>query len=163
MKLKSLSILLLLLSGCKSASELTYKAISKDRAKVAEITRKEWPCVTVKSDTSYRTDTITDIITVQCPDTIAVRIDSFGVYQAVKVPVYIKVPVEGTIQTITVTKTIEDSAKITVLQTHVDKLKKTVSKKSTFVAVGWSIAGVLFLLLVIAIILLLRTIKKVVA
>lgn len=154
MKLKNLSILLLLLTGCKSASELTYKAISKDRAKVAEITRREWPCVTVKADTLYKTDSLYDLIEIQCPDTVAVRVDSFGVYQAVKVPVYIKVPQLVITKTVLVETTIRDMADSTVFQAKIDKLNKQLSKKSKVVVAFMSIAGILFLLLIIVIYLL---------
>ena len=54
-----------LLASCKTAEELTYKAIKKDKAKVAEITRTVFPCIVTASDTINRTDTLYDFIEVQ--------------------------------------------------------------------------------------------------
>ena len=39
------------ITGCRSASELTHKAIAKDAGKVREITRAVWPCITTDSTT----------------------------------------------------------------------------------------------------------------
>lgn len=111
-------LIILFFVSCSSAEKLTYKAMSKDKAKVAEITRKEWPCTTTNIDTAYKIDTLYDLIEVQCPDTIRYIVDSFETVTAVRVPVYIKVPIASPIQTITVTKTIEDSAKIFIINTQ---------------------------------------------
>lgn len=115
--------LLILIASCTTAEKLTYKAIGKDRAKVAEITRKEWPCVTTTADTTYRTDTVTDIITVQCPDTISYRVDSFETVTAVRVPVYVKVPMQREVKNIKVVQKVEDSAKIFAMQDHATRLQ----------------------------------------
>lgn len=123
--MKKLLILIILFTSCNTAEKLTYKAISKDRAKVAEITRKEWPCTTTKADTTYRTDTLYDLIEVQCPDTL-IRVDSFET--AVRVPVYIKVPIQREVRTVTVIKLVEDSAKIFILTANVAALQADVAK-----------------------------------
>jgi hypothetical protein len=123
--MKNLLILIILFTSCNTAEKLTYKAISKDRAKVAEITRKEWPCVVTAADTTYRIDTLYDLIEVQCPDTL-IRVDSFET--AVRVPVYIKVPLAREVRTVTVVKLVEDSAKIFLLTANVAALQANVAK-----------------------------------
>ena len=104
------------LASCKTASELYNKAKDKDIVKVAELARTDFPCTTIKVDSVKTVDTLYKTIDVQCPDTIQYRIDSFETSVAVKVPVYIKVKVpELVTKTITVTKVVEDSAKIFLL------------------------------------------------
>lgn len=151
--------LLLFFVGCKSASQLTYKAIEKDRAKVAEITRKEWPCVTVKADTVYKTDSLYDLIEIQCPDSTVYIIDSFETITAIRVPVKIKVPQLTITKTILVETTIRDKADSTIFQDQVDKLNKKLIKKGKTVVAFASIAGVLLLLLLIVIFLLIKKTK----
>lgn len=117
-------IILIILSSCytqKKAEEQTDKAHDKYPAMVAKKTRSWFPCVKVKADTAYRTDTLYDLVEVRCPDTIAYRVDSFETVTAVKVPVYIKVPIAAPIQTITVTNTVEDSAKIFIMSDQITK------------------------------------------
>lgn len=128
--MKKLLIVLILFSSCyteKKASVSTDKAHDKYPVMVAKKTRDWFPCVKIKADTTIKLDTVYDLIEVQCPDTIKYVVDSFETVTAVKVPVYIKVPIAAPIQTITVVKTIEDSAKIFVLS---DELKQCDNEKN---------------------------------
>jgi hypothetical protein len=99
-----------ILNSCKTAETLYSKAKQKDEAKVADMARKDWPCIVTASDTTYRIDTLVDIVEVLCPDP-AVRVDSFET----SVPVYVKVPVKKAVKTTTVNNNIKDSADIFLL------------------------------------------------
>ena len=77
---------------------------------MAELTRQKLPCIVTANDTISRTDTLYDLIEVQCPDTIAYRTDTFETSYAVRVPVYIKTQVPRIRETITHTIRIKDSA-----------------------------------------------------
>ena len=116
------------LSACTTAEKLTYKAISKDKAKVAEITRAEFPCTTTKADTVISTKD--SLIWIECPDnTVVTAADYTGpdtVTRIIRLPGSVRtvrVPVTLPVKTVTIVQKVEDSAKIYVLQAATLKLQ----------------------------------------
>lgn len=110
---------LILLSSCytaKKAEKQLDKAIAEYPAMAAEKTRDRFPCITTAE--TVRTDTVYELIDVECPpsgiDTFKTVItvpdtvykDRLTILKAGKQTVYIPA------KTVTVTKYIEDSAKI---------------------------------------------------
>ena len=150
------------LGGCTTAEKLTYKAISKDKAKVAEITRAEFPCTTTKADTVISTKD--SLIWVECPDNgngtgedylrdsleweaIKIRINKSQLGMGdtkLQPPLHIvgktvRVPVTLPVKTVTIVQKVEDSAKIYVLQAATlklqadnDKLRGKVHSRNTW-------------------------------
>lgn len=137
-------VLVLLLTGCSTAEKLTHRAVAKDARRVREITRDLWPCITVDRDTVYKVDSVYDIIAVDCPDTIAYRIDTLERNTAVRVPYRVPVVVYKEVPRIRETRTITIRTKDT---THLadnaecEAEVKSVRKwKSTFMwaaLAGW--------------------------
>ena len=132
------------LSACTTAEKLTYKAISKDKAKVAEITRAEFPCTTTKADTVISTKD--SLIWIECPDnTVVTAADYTGpdtVTRFIRLPGSVRtvrVPVTLPVKTVTIVQKVEDSAKIYVLQAATlklqadnDKLRGKVHSRNTW-------------------------------
>lgn len=147
-----LLVILASLGGCTTAEKLTYKAISKDKAKVAEITRAEFPCTTTKADTVISTKD--SLIWIECPDNTVVTaadytgIDFDNIPDSVKAKMAsdtwkigmgdtklpllhivgqpkktVRVPVTLPVKTVTIVQKVEDSAKIYVLQAATLKLQ----------------------------------------
>ena len=116
-------ILILLLSGCYSAEKAVNKALSKDREAVAKITRDAFPCVT--TSTQVQTDTVYELLEVECPElgnpatvTDTLYKDKVTYLKQGRQVVY----VPG--KTVTVTKKVEDSAKIFLAYSERDKAVK---------------------------------------
>lgn len=116
------------LGGCTTAEKLTYKAMAKDKAKVAEITRAEFPCTTTKADTVISTKD--SLIWIECPDnTVVTAADYTGpdtVTRIIRLPGSVRtvrVPVTLPVKTVTIVQKVEDSAKIYVLQAATLKLQ----------------------------------------
>ena len=101
--------LAIFLASCMSAPKHLSKAKEKDEKYVAEKTREWFPCTEVRTDTVNTTDTIVDILQLDCPDNEYTTTEGKTVYLPGK-----KVTVAG--KTITNTRYIdryiEDSAKI---------------------------------------------------
>ena len=139
-----LLVILASLGGCTTAEKLTYKAISKDKAKVAEITRAEFPCTTTKADTVISTKD--SLIWIECPDnTVVTAADYTGpdtVTRIIRLPGSVRtvrVPVTLPVKTVTIVQKVEDSAKIYVLQAATlklqadnDKLRGKVHSRNTW-------------------------------
>ena len=131
MEFVKIFLLCLFFSSCytqKKAGRKVDQAHSYYPELVAEKTRSWFPCVVSFSDTIQRTDTLYDLIEVQCPDTIAHRVDSFETWQAVKVPVYIKVPIQRLRETKTVTIRIKDMAAVSACEIRADTLQGSSDK-----------------------------------
>ena len=127
--MKYIAIILILFS-CSTPEKLVNKALSKDRAKVAEITRAEFPCVDLKVDTVTVTDSLYEFV--ECPeetsDYAPARIDTLTVNgETVYRTRTVKVPVLVTGKTHYITKTVEDSAKIYLLSNDLSKKDKTIN------------------------------------
>lgn len=130
----TLLTLLLIISGCYTAKKAD-KAIDKAQRNYPEVVankaRSLYPCTTTKQDTAYiQHDTIIEIPCPEVPivvDTLSLR-DTLVLSNTKR----IKVPVRVNIPTRTITKYIEDSAKIYVLNSELntcdDKVKRLESK-----------------------------------
>ena len=110
-------ILIVLFASCKTSEQLYNKAKVKDEVKVAELARKDFPCITTKIDSVRTVDTLYDYIEVECAPVITTRVDSF---ETVLVNT-VKVRVPREVITIRTTEKIEDSAKIKVMYAEIQK------------------------------------------
>ena len=92
------------------------KALRKDSVTVAQITRAVFPCITVKSDTTYRT--IDTVMMIDCPTgtseyfTVTDTLNRIDTLYKDKIK---KVLVTLPIRYVTITNNIEDSAKMKVV------------------------------------------------
>ncbi len=133
MKQALLSLLIAVaIVGCytqKKAKEQTQKALVKYPEVVATIARTAFPCTTTKSDTVITSKD--SIIFIECPETpdnpapeyIRDTVTNTVTKYVKGATQFYKVPVTLPIRTITVIKTVEDSAKIFILQAEIDRLK----------------------------------------
>lgn len=111
--------LLICASSCNTSkfdSKRIAKIAQRNPQIIAKNCKKEYPCITVKSDTIR--DSIDNIIFVECDSII--RTDSLIEYVPVKVIKKVNVPSE----TIIVTKTIKDSAEIYLFKDSISDLNK---------------------------------------
>lgn len=143
------------LSGCytpsKAAKQIDH-AIDKYPKIAAERTRAHFPCVTTSADTLIFTKD--SLILVDCPDVDQptgyindtvwlTKIDKFPVTKTIKVPVHLPV------QYITVTKKVEDSAKIFILTAETDRLKAYSAKvDAKLIKRNWLIKWLIIALIV---------------
>ena len=122
----TLITLLLIISGCYTAKKAD-KAIDKAQRNYPEVVAKKarslYPCTTTKQDTAYiQHDTIIEIPCPEVPiivDTLLLR-DTFRDTLVLSNTNRIKVPVRVQIPTRTITKYVEDSAKIYVLNSELN-------------------------------------------
>jgi len=108
------------------------KANDKQPQAVSELVRKIYPCITVKADTTFN---IKDsLIYIDCPDlplivhepgTTDTVINYVTKTNTVRVPVHIQLPAQ------TITKYIEDSAKIKSLSIEMAKRDKLIEHQKT--------------------------------
>lgn len=122
--MKYLSIILLFgLYACYSPGKAIQKAYDKAPGKVAEFTRDKFPCAELSADTTviYRDS----VIMVECPDfapdTVTVLIPDTKVVTNTRT---VRVPVNLPVRTVTITKIVEDSAKIFLANNERDKAVK---------------------------------------
>ena len=118
-----------ILFGCQSASKLTYKAISKDKAEVAKITREIFPCGIIARDTTVITDSIIEFV--ECPESTFFTIHKTDTLtDTIVVKKLVKVPILKEQKTVYVKEIFEDSAKIYILQNDISLKQKTINKLS---------------------------------
>ena len=103
-----LLLILVLFASCAGPEKLYNKAKAKDPVKVAELCSQDWPCITIERDTAVITDTIIDIISLDCPDTAAYGPDSV----IIRVPVKVNVPMPRIRETREITIRIRDSVTV---------------------------------------------------
>lgn len=132
----AIAVVIILLAACSTSEKLYNKAKAKNPVKVAQLCSNDWPCITTPQDTVRRTDTIVDIITVDCPDTTAYGPDSV----IIRVPVKVRVPVTRIKETTTITIRIRDSATIFIADakakeaiTRADKWQGKAEKRNTVI------------------------------
>ena len=123
----------LMFFGCATPEKLIKKALDKDSAAVAKVTRDLFPCTDIfKPDTAilYRDTTVY----IECPDSITpamfetIRFDTVTNTRIVRVPV--KLPIE----TKYITRYFEDSAKIFLLRKAMQTLQADTSALNKQVA-----------------------------
>ena len=103
----AIAVAILLLAACSTSEKLYNKAKGKNQVKVAQLWSNDWPCITTPQDTVRRTDTIVDIITVDCPDTTAYGPDSV----IIRIPVKVQVPVTRIKETTTITIRVRETSR----------------------------------------------------
>ena len=154
--MKYILFLSIILFSCQSASKLTYKAIAKDKAKVAAITRELFPCGIIARDTTVIVDTISKFV--ECPEsTILTIVKTDTTIDTVVLRKTVKVPIMQPQRTVYITQRFEDSAKIFLLQNDINQKQKSIDKLSNKlhnrkVLIMWLIIGIISLLLLIKII-----------
>lgn len=147
--------IILFLGSCYTPSK-AKKDLNKANDKfpdiVAKFTRDQYPCIDKKIDTAYSIDTLYEYINVECPPLFP-TIDTFyktnTLYKNKIVRQLVAVPQ----RTITITKSIEDSAKIKLMASDnkvcADKLIKAQNKIQKM----WKWIKWLFIILIISILL----------
>lgn len=125
--MKYILFLSVILFSCQSASKLTYKAIAKDKAKVAAITRELFPCGIIARDTTVIIDTVSKFV--ECPEsTILTIVKTDTTIDTVVIKKTVKVPIMQPQRTVYITQRFEDSAKIFVMQNEINLQAVTIGK-----------------------------------
>jgi hypothetical protein len=123
---------LLILVSCyntKKAEKQVNKALLNYPDAVATIARNAFPCTTTKLDTVSVTDTIIEVA--ECPEQDYIINTNHDTVWIDKVATkIIKVPIKVPVRTVTITKTIEDSAKIKLLQTSFKEMDAVIIKQN---------------------------------
>lgn len=146
-----------ILSGCytpnKAAKQIDH-AIDKYPKIAAERTRAHFPCTTTSADTLIFTKD--SIVWVDCPDNTPAPANDFfhdtiTLTKTVNKEVLktIKVPVQLPVKYITITKKVEDSAKIFILTAKTDRLKAYSAKvDAKLIKRNWLIKWLIIALIV---------------
>lgn len=93
-------------------------------ATVAEMTRKWYPCITTKSDTTVLVKD--SVIYIECPEITPIPASDYvGTDTVIQVKT-VRVPVNLPVRYVTIKEKIEDSAKIKVMQAELDSTKEKV-------------------------------------
>jgi hypothetical protein len=154
--MKVLPVILFFFCSCQSATKLTYKAIAKDKATVAAITREQFPCGIIARDTTIIIDTISKFV--ECPEsTITTIVKTDTAIDTVIVKKTIKVPVMQPQRTVYITQQFEDSAKIYLMQNIINEKQKSIDKLTNKlhnrkILIIWLMIGIISLFLLIKII-----------
>lgn len=136
----SLLLLLICLGSCytpKKANKDLNKANDKYPTEVAKFTRQHFPCIT--TDSLYNTDTLYKYLSVICPPdtslTDTIYLDKIVNKTNIKTRT-IAIPSK----TITITKRVEDSAQIKIIQSqltianqNLEKYRTSMEKKSEWI------------------------------
>ena len=112
----------LMFFGCATPEKLIKKALDKDSAAVAKVTRDLFPCTDIlKPDTAilYRDTTVY----IECPDSIPPAMFETIRFETVTNTRIVRVPVKLPIETRYVNRYFEDSAKIFLYRKQVERLQ----------------------------------------
>ncbi len=145
-------LIIILLSGCytqQKAVRSVHRAIINYPDTTQRILRNWRPCITTAADTVTRVDSIVDIISVQCPDEVTYVVDSFETVTAVRVPVYVKVPVQRIRELKTVTIRIKDMADVKAAEAERDEAIEAGKRAKWWNKVLAGLSGLLLLILLI--------------
>lgn len=145
-----LLIIILIFTGCytvKDAVKQTHRAKDSYPDTVAAVLRAWRPCIVTYKDTLIKTDTLTDIIAVECPGDTLWRTDTLETSYTISVPKIIKVPLPRIRETRTITINIKDMADVQVCEGKVRVLQKQVQSSKVWrntwlivAIVGWALA-----------------------
>ena len=132
----SLFILTIFALSCSSVKKLVDKAVKKDKAEVARMTRELFPCGIIARDTTVVIDTVSEFV--ECPEsTILTVYKTDTTIDTVVLKKFVKVPVLMPQRTLYITQRFEDSAKIYLLQfqnkvnvDYIVKLKQKIHTKN---------------------------------
>jgi len=128
----------LFLFSCQSANKLLNKAVKKDKAEVARLTRELFPCGIIARDTTVIIDTVSEFV--ECPESdIITIVKTDSIIDTIVLRKTVKVAVLTPQRTIYITQRFEDSAKIFVMQNDINakdknivKLKQKIHTKNIF-------------------------------
>lgn len=146
----------LFLFSCQSANKLVNRAIKKDKAEVANITRELFPCGIIARDTTVVIDTLTKFV--ECPQSdIITIVKTDTTIDTIVIKKTIKVPVLTPQRTVYIKQRFEDSAKIYLLQNEINQKQKKIDKLTNKlhnrkVLIIWLLLGIISLLLLLKII-----------
>ena len=125
--MRYIPFILFFFCSCQSATKLTYKAIKKDKATVAAITRELFPCGIIARDTTVIIDTIKNFV--ECPEsTVLTIVKTDTTIDTVVIKKTVKVPLMTPQRTLYITQRFEDSAKIFVMQNEINLQAVTIKK-----------------------------------
>ena len=125
--MRYIPFILFFFCSCQSATKLTYKAIKKDKAEVAAITRELFPCGIIARDTTFVIDTVKDFV--ECPEsTVLTIVKTDTTIDTIVLKKFVKVPVLTPQRTLYITQRFEDSAKIFVMQNTINLQAVTIAK-----------------------------------
>ena len=115
------------ITGCytvKDAVKQTHRAKDKYPDTIAAVLRAWKPCIVTYNDTLIKTDTLTDIIAVECPGDTLWRTDTLETSYAISVPRIIKVPLPRIRETRTINIRTKDMADVQVCEGQRDAAAK---------------------------------------
>lgn len=128
----------------KDAVRQTHRSKDSYPDTIAAVLRAWKPCIVTYKDTLVKTDTLTDIIAVECPGDTLWRTDTLETSYTISVPRIIKVPLPRVRETRTITIREKDMADMQVCEGKVRELQDTLQDgrvwKRTWIIsaiVGW--------------------------
>jgi len=136
------------LFSCQSANKLLNKAVKKDKAEVAKLTRELFPCGIIARDTTVVVDTLTKFI--ECPESdIITIVKTDTTIDTIVLRKTVKVAVLTPQRTLYITQRYEDSAKIYLLQNQINlqavKINRLNDKIHTAKIIIWWLTAILIL------------------
>lgn len=138
------------ITGCytvKDAVKQTHRAKDNYPDTIAAVLRAWKPCIVTYKDTVTNTDTLVDIIAVECPGDTIWNTDTLETSYTIGVPKIIKVPLPRIRETRTITINTKDMADVQVCEGQVRVLQKQVQSGNVWknvwlivAIIGWVIA-----------------------
>jgi len=136
------------LFSCQSANKLLNKAVKKDKAEVAKLTRELFPCGIIARDTTVIIDTVSEFV--ECPESdIITIVKTDTTIDTIVLRKTVKVPVLTPQRTVYITQRFEDSAKIYLLQNQINlqtvKINRLADRIHTAKIIIWWLTAILIL------------------
>ena len=147
------------ITGCysiKDAVKQTHRAKDNYPDTIAAVLRAWKPCVVTYKDTLTKTDTLVDIIAVECPGDTLWRTDTLETSYSITVPRIIRVPLPRIRETRTITIHTKDMADVQVCQGAVMKLQEDLKSSKAWSKAGWITAAISWLIIALLIFMLTR-------
>jgi len=140
------------LFSCQSANKLLNKAVKKDKAEVAKLTRELFPCGIIARDTTVVIDTLTKFV--ECPESdIITIVKTDTTIDTIVLRKTVKVAVLTPQRTLYITQRFEDSAKIYLLQNQINlqavKINRLNDRIHTAKIIIWWLMAILILSILI--------------
>ena len=138
------------LFSCQSANKLLNKAVKKDKAEVAKLTRELFPCSIIARDTTVVIDTLTKFV--ECPESdIITIVKTDTTIDTIVLKKTVKVPVLTPQRTVFITQRFEDSAKIYLLQNQINLQAVKINRLTDRIHTAKLIIGWLMAILILSI------------
>jgi len=140
------------LFSCQSANKLLNKAVKKDKAEVAKLTRELFPCGIIARDTTVIIDTVSEFV--ECPESdIITIVKTDTTIDTIVLRKTVKVAVLTPQRTLYITQRFEDSAKIYLLQNQINlqavKINRLNDRIHTAKIIIWWLMAILILSILI--------------